>query len=160
MTTTPSNPAGQPRKRPSRASGAGGAKMLITAASLAAVVGGWTVLTLQQAESAGANPAAVPVDEPADEEMVMDLPPLPTLIPEPAALQAPSGVTLANSPGVPAGAGLGGSSLLTGGQPAVQPGLPKSGAPKKKKEAAEGSSKPAKPKAEKPKADGGTQSSR
>jgi hypothetical protein len=157
MATIPSNPAGQSRKRANRGSSAGGVKMLITAASLAAVVGGWTVFTLQQTESSDLNAAAADaLDDYASEEVVMDLPPLPTLIPEPTGLQAGiSGVNLADSGGV----ALAGGNRLTGVQPTAQPGLPKPVTPKKDN-ASDGSVKPSKPKAEKPKASGGSQSSR
>ena len=78
------------QKRPQAAGAASGAKMLVTAASLAALVGGWAGFTIQKSteiETAQENG----IEQASQNEMQsasLVLPPLPTLIPEPGA--APS----------------------------------------------------------------------
>jgi hypothetical protein len=74
-------------KRKSHPSGTPGAKMLITAASITAVIGGWAGFTLQQYQAGGSMQATTAA---ASGEVVMNLPPMPTLIPQ------PSGSTLTN----------------------------------------------------------------
>jgi hypothetical protein len=71
-------------KRSKSASGAAGVKMLITAASLTAVIGGWASFT---ARGAGAQlPEQNNNEEAIDDNhrLTVDLSPLPTLIPEPS----------------------------------------------------------------------------
>jgi 2-oxoglutarate dehydrogenase E2 component (dihydrolipoamide succinyltransferase) len=66
----------KPAKKPN--SGAPGVKLLITAASLAATLGGWAVISGQEAK-----PAPAPTPEPATAPAVtIKLAPLPTLVPE------------------------------------------------------------------------------
>jgi hypothetical protein len=69
----PSKSAGRP------ASGAPGIKMLITAASLAATVGGWAMLS--NAESAASSSAPGPAQ--STTALSIKLAPLPTLVPPP-----------------------------------------------------------------------------
>jgi hypothetical protein len=70
----------KPAKKPN--SGAPGVKLLITAASLAATLGGWAVISSQEAK-----PAPAPAPEQAVAPVVtIKLAPLPTLVP-PATLQ-------------------------------------------------------------------------
>ncbi len=101
------------RKKPE--AGAPGLKVLITAASLAATLGGWAALTLQQAPgTTAAAPAASPttpaaptlpsptarlLDQPPSAPVVLKLPPLPTLVPAPmnAAAHSGSGVLVSSS---------------------------------------------------------------
>jgi len=69
-------PSAKPAKKPN--SGAPGVKLLITAASLAATLGGWAVISGQEAK-----PAPAPRPEPAlVPEVTIKLAPLPTLVPE------------------------------------------------------------------------------
>lgn len=65
----------------SKSTGAAGAKMLITAASLTAVIGGWASFTAREAQL----PEQSDLEEAADDnnQLSIDLAPLPTLIPEP-----------------------------------------------------------------------------
>jgi hypothetical protein len=73
-----------PRKRNS---GSAGMKTLMTIASITAVIGGWAGFTLK--ESASAKPEApedVNEDETNTANFVYELPPIPTLIPEPVRL--------------------------------------------------------------------------
>src|SRR5512139_743288 len=66
----------KPAKKPN--SGAPGVKLLITAASLAATLGGWAVISGQETK-----PAPAPTSEPAVAPVVtIRLAPLPTLVPE------------------------------------------------------------------------------
>ncbi len=70
-------------KRTAPASKSIGARMFITAASLATLVGGWAALALGQAsQEAQKNPPA----SGDDFHLILDLPPLPTLVPEPSAI--------------------------------------------------------------------------
>ncbi len=71
----PSKSSGRP------ASGAPGVKMLITAASLAATVGGWAMLSNIQ----GVSSTSTSTPEPAQltAALSIKLPPLPTLVPPP-----------------------------------------------------------------------------
>ncbi len=70
-------------KRSSQASNSAGAKIFVTAASLATVVGGWATLSFQLS----AQNAQKSVDIPDDaSQVVLDLPPLPTLVPEPSSI--------------------------------------------------------------------------
>lgn len=69
-------------KRSGSSSGTNGAKMLVTAASLTVVVGGWAVFTIRQPDYAAAKGKNIIEEEPNQE--VLDLPPLPTLVPEPS----------------------------------------------------------------------------
>ena len=71
-------PSAKPAKKPN--SGAPGVKLLITAASLAATLGGWAVISGHEAKPA---PAPAPWPEPAlAPEVTIKLAPLPTLVPE------------------------------------------------------------------------------
>lgn len=68
-------------KRSSVSSRANGAKMLVTTASLTVVVGGWAAFTMRQPD----NSAGKIEDGIADaEQEMLELPPLPTLVPEPS----------------------------------------------------------------------------
>ena len=67
---------------PAKPSGAPGIKILVTAASVAATVGGWALLTAKQAQAQSQSAsAALPVTAPA---AALNLPPLPTIVPPPA----------------------------------------------------------------------------
>jgi len=96
--TTPYSP-----KRKSHHSSAPGAKVLITAASIAAVLGGWAGLTIQHNQGGGSlqvTNATFPG------EVLTNLPPLPTLIPQPSGLTVNSTQVLAQN-----------STLLNNSQP-------------------------------------------
>ncbi len=71
----------QARSTQKSASGAPGVKILITAASLAASLGGWAVFNYGEAGAVGAVSS-----QPAQQQSVVELnlPPLPTLVPPPA----------------------------------------------------------------------------
>ena len=69
--------------RSPKPSGAPGVKTLITAASLAATLGGWALLALQQVESAAAVTPTTPPAQP-NPVAALNLPPLPTIVPPPA----------------------------------------------------------------------------
>ena len=95
-------------KRPAASSSVTGVKMLVTAASLAAVVGGWAGFTVHQSRSSAQNEVVVP-DDPS--QVSLELPPLPTLVPEPgpipglrkiAAVPGSSPMVVAPVPGLPA----------------------------------------------------------
>jgi hypothetical protein len=70
-------------KSSASAANSAGAKIFVTAASLATVVGGWAALSLQQ--SAENTQASVEVPDDAS-QVVLNLPPLPTLVPEPSSI--------------------------------------------------------------------------
>jgi hypothetical protein len=70
-------------KRSTRSSNSAPAKILITAASLVTMVGGWAALALQQSALNAQKNAAVSDDT---SQFVLDLPPLPTLVPEPSSI--------------------------------------------------------------------------
>jgi hypothetical protein len=82
-------------KRSAPSSNSTGAKILVTAASLATVVGGWAALALQQSTLNTQKSVAVSDDA---SQVVLDLPPLPTLVPEPSSIPL---VTSPNLPGSP-----------------------------------------------------------
>ena len=69
-------------RNPAGATGVTSVKMLVTASSLAAVVGGWAALTLlaPQAQSQEIEEAD------SEGEIELELPPLPTLVPEVSAV--------------------------------------------------------------------------
>lgn len=142
-----------PTNRPRSSRNASGAKILITAASLAAVVGGWATFTLQAADPGSADPS---------EQADLDLPPLPTLIPEPQNLQAAVGVPLAapvSAPGaLPAANPLPAVNPLAPNATPL-PGIPGVTAPKGSG-GPDTPAKPSKPKAQKPKSNGNTRSSK
>lgn len=143
-----------PRRNPSRTgkdTGLAGVKMLATATSLAAVVGGWAALTFISAKSADGEPPALP-EEP--EPLVLELEPIPTLVPEvrpelplraAGELALSGGIPVAN----PNGALFSGTSLPAGSSP----GLPKLGNDRDIKEGSAGREKPAKPEKPDPVAD-------
>lgn len=87
--TMPVNPVRNvPRKKAGRNSGAGNVKILLTAASVAAVMGGWAVLTVYSAPGGNgqsSEPTAI-----VETTQRVELPPLPTLLPPPADLPAAS----------------------------------------------------------------------
>jgi hypothetical protein len=70
-------------KRSAPGSGSTGTKIFVTAASLATVVGGWAALALQQATLNTQKSGDVSEDA---SQVVLDLPPLPTLVPEPSSI--------------------------------------------------------------------------
>ena len=67
-----------------KSGGAAHLKMVVTAASLTAVIGGWASLTFQQTWGAGAEEVETQIPPDEAEELAFDLAPLPTLVPEPA----------------------------------------------------------------------------
>ena len=79
-------------KKSAPSSNSAGAKILVTAASLATVVGGWAALALQQSTLNTQESINVSDDS---SQVVLDLPPLPTLVPEPSSV--PTGI-LPNRP--------------------------------------------------------------
>jgi hypothetical protein len=79
-------------KRSAPASTSAGAKILVTVASLAAVVGGWAALAIQQSIQNAQKSVGVSDDA---SQLVLDLPPLPTLVPEPTYISV---MTLPNLP--------------------------------------------------------------
>ena len=87
----------KPSRNPAGATGVTSVKMLVTASSLAAVVGGWAALTLL-----GPKAEAKVAEEIDDQgEMELELPPLPTLVPEVSAVapaRIPVSMTLAGLP--------------------------------------------------------------
>src|SRR5579859_6701976 len=99
-----------PTTRPSKKSEAGtpGLKVLITAASLAATLGGWAVLSRQVAPPpTPAPPTAAPTPTPTarvlnlapSAALVLNLPPLPTLVQPPSEATVPANHTVvANAP--------------------------------------------------------------
>ncbi len=94
----------KPARRP--ATGLPGVKVLITAASLAATVGGWAILSTNNA-GASSQTSAVPV-QPTAQTFTINLEPLPTLVPTPASSSRL--VAVSNRPAPP--------------PPAVAPSLP------------------------------------
>ena len=68
-------------KRSAASSSTTGVKMLLTAASLAAVVGGWAGFTVHQSRTTAQNEVVLP-DDPS--QASLELLPLPTLVPEPS----------------------------------------------------------------------------
>ena len=74
-------PANRSPKRSGASASATGAKMLVTAASLAAVVGGWAGFTIHQSNTAKQASNTAPYDP---SQVSLELPPLPTLVPEPS----------------------------------------------------------------------------
>ena len=70
----------QPTPKRGAPGGAPGAKVLITAASLSAVIGGWAGFALSKPAPADAS---LPAETPA--QVAIELQPLPTLVPEPTA---------------------------------------------------------------------------
>ena len=69
--------------KPSRKKdGAAGAKMLVTAASIAAVISGWAAFTVSQSQAVGDSEIVTVDDESMSAEVAVILPPLPTLVPE------------------------------------------------------------------------------
>jgi hypothetical protein len=79
-------------KRSASSSNSVGAKILITAASLATLVGGWAALARQQSTQKTQANLDVPDDT---TQFILDLPPLPTLVPE------PSSIPIVKSPDLP-----------------------------------------------------------
>ncbi len=101
--------------RPSKPAGAPGVKTFITAASLAATLGGWALLTLKPSAAAdAATPTGVP-PAPTRSVVTLNLPPLPTLVPAPD-LPAP---VIGGLPSAP----------MEAGAPAGQPALRQVSAP-------------------------------
>ena len=72
-----------PKNRAGRSSGTTGAKMLITAASIAAVIGGWAGFTIEQARSAAKESTE---GASSTDQVSLELAPLPTLVPEPTSV--------------------------------------------------------------------------
>jgi hypothetical protein len=71
-------------KKSASSSNSAGTKILVTAASLVTVMGGWAALALQQQSTLNAQNS---IDVPDDaSQVVLDLPPLPTLVPEPSSI--------------------------------------------------------------------------
>ena len=70
-------------KRSASSSNSSGTKILVTAASLATMMGGWAALALQQSTLNAQNSVDVADDA---SQVVLDLPPLPTLVPEPSSI--------------------------------------------------------------------------
>jgi hypothetical protein len=96
-----------------------GVKMLITAVSVAAVVGGWAAFTLQESGAVDVDPADTANSTRPE---VVQLPPLPTLVP------TPSGLLLTNSgnPALPPLAGAPNPALApVASNPSIAP-LPSS----------------------------------
>ncbi len=94
--------------------GSSGLKVLITAASLVASLGGWAALTREPTQPTTTSvpatdsptavvqnqpsPAALALNQPPSTTLVLNLPPLPTLVSPPAGLAASAGhVVVANS---------------------------------------------------------------
>ncbi len=71
-------------KRSASSNNSAGTKILVTAASLATMMGGWAALALQQSTLNAQN--SVDGSEDAS-QVVLDLPPLPTLVPEPSSIE-------------------------------------------------------------------------
>jgi hypothetical protein len=70
-----------------RNSGSAGIKTLVTVASLTAVIGGWAGFTLKQSADAKAEASEDNTDDETNtSSFVYELPPIPTLVPEPAKL--------------------------------------------------------------------------
>ena len=125
MTATPSS------KKPARSSNANSVKMLITAASVASVVGGWAVFSVKQSFSASAGTTSDQTTTANANQVVVDLLPLPTLVPYPSGMQtvgvsaslpapitgvSPTTPQLAPTPGAPRPvANVGGNSTKSGG---------------------------------------------
>ena len=62
-----------------------GVKLLVTAASFTAMLGGWVAFTLQQnPQAAAAGPVGDDIQAASSMEVLIDLPPLPTLVPQPS----------------------------------------------------------------------------
>jgi hypothetical protein len=70
-------------KRSASSNNSAGTKILVTAASLATMMGGWAALALQQSTLNAQNSVDVADDA---SQVVLDLPPLPTLVPEPSSI--------------------------------------------------------------------------
>ena len=86
--------------RSPKRSGPSGVKVLITAASLAATVGGWATLSAKEGLSSATQPTTPITPTSAAATVSLDLPPLPTLVPAPA--QQPVIIT-SNRPPVSSG---------------------------------------------------------
>lgn len=89
-----------PNSTNKNATGAHGAKMLITSAALAATIGGWALLTTHEASAVVKVNQALAPTAPA-QSLALDLPPIPTLVP-------PQHIVVQNSP-----------AQATSGQPPV-----------------------------------------
>lgn len=143
------------------ASSATGAKMLVTAVSIASVFGGWVWFTLQQSREAQAEETAPQPAVTQIVETLPTLPPLPTLVPERVGVgvTAPAaGAVLPGAPALPGQPAAAGLPLLPTPQIAGLPGSPSKDP--NRADGAAGSNRPEKAKPEKPKSDGGTKSSR
>jgi hypothetical protein len=131
MTTNPNRKAtmtdqrATPSRRPAK-NNTQAVKILITTASLTAIVGGWAFYTQQNAQG---SPDTAAVD-PAPAQMV-ELPPLPTLVPEPGQLttQANAAVLAGALPPAIPGAAMPGAPLVPTPLPTAGP-LPTVSAPK------------------------------
>jgi hypothetical protein len=73
-------------RKSGRSGNTNGVKMLVTAASVAAVVGGWAVFSVEQANTANLANNSDPnsASDTTGNQIALDLPPLPTLVPEPS----------------------------------------------------------------------------
>jgi len=92
----------QPPKRNSPSSNTTGVKILVATASVTAVVGGWAAYTVQQSQPVDQNVANKP-DGATDQatQGTLDLPPIPTLVPEVSsrvAVSAQTGLPVAVAP--------------------------------------------------------------
>jgi hypothetical protein len=97
--------------------GVPGVKVLITAASLAATVGGWATISAQDNTSASTAQAIVPAPTSSVTTISIDLPPMPTLVPPP---QQPI-VNVNRKPVAQSSAGQ--STVAQAAQPALPAGL-------------------------------------
>lgn len=88
------SPSPSPKKS-AKSSSSTGAKILVTAASLATLVGGWAEFAIQQ--STLNSQKSVDVLDDAS-QAVLDLPPLPTLVPEPSSIPVVTRPALPGSP--------------------------------------------------------------
>ncbi len=78
-------------KRAGSSNSIAGVKMLVTAASVTAVVGGWASYVIQQAKAYNQESASTDVPDTTDisdesSQVMVQLPPLPTLVPVPSTM--------------------------------------------------------------------------
>ena len=93
----------QPRSPKRPATGALGAKMLITAGALAATMFGWAMLTAKDRVAAVTPPPVVASVSAPPPAFALDLPPIPTLVPpvQPAPVIANPGVNAGQAQSAP-----------------------------------------------------------
>jgi hypothetical protein len=79
-------------RKSGRSSNPNGVKMLVTAASVAAVVGGWAVFSVEQSKTANlaSNSDTNNSADATTNQVALDLPPLPTLVPIPSTVASSS----------------------------------------------------------------------